>query len=406
VAFSSLRRSRNAGIQMTSSPKCTALVNSAPCCVGAIHADGNRVAKGTITSMSCDPGSNGFKQTKSYVLRPSGERLTMLDQNNNWQRTNVFGAGSLLATYDASGLHFHLTDSLGTRRVQTTASGQPETDIQSLPFGDGLTPSGNCTDATEHHFTGKERDAESGNDYFEARYYASSMGRFMSPDWSDKEEPVPYAKLNDPQSLNLYAYVGNNPLSTIDADGHGANGDIWDQFNANVLSAAGDNAAFFFGNMGLGSQAIADAAQQQNATTTPSTSTSTDPIATALSKVPGVASVTPAPDPKLDVAKGGHRNETDALTFKTPEDKAKFLAESGRKSLVPRDVSENGFGPGVRLPGGLHAEQGREVNGQLLVTSHIDRFNVNNGLAPMIGHFVVDVTIGMTFFRHSAGLDQ
>jgi len=32
------------------------------------------------------------------------------------------------------------------------------------------------------HFTGKERDTESGNDYFEARYYSSAMGRFMSPD--------------------------------------------------------------------------------------------------------------------------------------------------------------------------------------------------------------------------------
>ena len=31
-------------------------------------------------------------------------------------------------------------------------------------------------------FTGKERDAESGNDYFGTRYYASSMGRFLSPD--------------------------------------------------------------------------------------------------------------------------------------------------------------------------------------------------------------------------------
>ena len=31
--------------------------------------------------------------------------------------------------------------------------------------------------------TGKERDTESGNDYFEARYYSSAMGRFMSPDW-------------------------------------------------------------------------------------------------------------------------------------------------------------------------------------------------------------------------------
>ena len=68
--------------------------------------------------------------------------------------------------------------------------------------------------------TGKERDSESGNDYFGARYYASSMGRFMSPDWSAKEEPVPYAKLDDPQTLNLYAYVGNNPLTRVDADGH------------------------------------------------------------------------------------------------------------------------------------------------------------------------------------------
>ena len=39
--------------------------------------------------------------------------------------------------------------------------------------------------------TGKERDTESGNDYFGARYYASSMGRFLSPDWSAKVEPGP-----------------------------------------------------------------------------------------------------------------------------------------------------------------------------------------------------------------------
>ena len=69
-------------------------------------------------------------------------------------------------------------------------------------------------------YTGKERDAESGNDYFGARYYASSMGRFMSPDWSAKVEPVPYSKLDDPQTLNLYAYVGNNPMIRLDADGH------------------------------------------------------------------------------------------------------------------------------------------------------------------------------------------
>ena len=69
-------------------------------------------------------------------------------------------------------------------------------------------------------YTGKERDSESGNDYFEARYYSSAMGRFMSPDWSAKEEPVPYAKLDNPQSLNLYSYTLNNPLILVDTDGH------------------------------------------------------------------------------------------------------------------------------------------------------------------------------------------
>jgi RHS repeat-associated protein len=72
----------------------------------------------------------------------------------------------------------------------------------------------------EHRYTGKERDSESGNDYFMARYYSSAMGRFLSPDWSAKEDPVPYAKLDDPQTLNLYSYVGNNPLARADADGH------------------------------------------------------------------------------------------------------------------------------------------------------------------------------------------
>jgi RHS repeat-associated protein len=68
--------------------------------------------------------------------------------------------------------------------------------------------------------TGKERDTESGNDYFGARYYSSAMGRFMSPDWAAKASPVPYATFGDPQSLNLYAYMRNNPLGGADPDGH------------------------------------------------------------------------------------------------------------------------------------------------------------------------------------------
>src|SRR5271169_765596 len=85
-------------------------------------------------------------------------------------------------------------------------------------------------------FTGKERDAESGNDYFGARYYASSMGRFMSPDWSAIPWPVPYSDLTNPQSLNLYAYGANNPLRFRDLDGHwhqNCNGNATMSTNAN-----------------------------------------------------------------------------------------------------------------------------------------------------------------------------
>jgi RHS repeat-associated protein len=46
------------------------------------------------------------------------------------------------------------------------------------------------------------------------------MGRFLSPDWNAKEEPVPYAKLGNPQTLNLYSYVQDNPRTRVDADGH------------------------------------------------------------------------------------------------------------------------------------------------------------------------------------------
>jgi hypothetical protein len=42
----------------------------------------------------------------------------------------------------------------------------------------------------------------------------------MTPDWSEKPQPVPYADFNDPQTLNLYGYVRNNPLSKMDPDGH------------------------------------------------------------------------------------------------------------------------------------------------------------------------------------------
>jgi len=67
----------------------------------------------------------------------------------------------------------------------------------------------------ESRYTGKERDAESGLDYFGARYYASSMGRFMSPDPSQ----LAFADPTNPQSFNLYSYAVNNPLKFADPTG-------------------------------------------------------------------------------------------------------------------------------------------------------------------------------------------
>ena len=62
--------------------------------------------------------------------------------------------------------------------------------------------------------TGKERDDETGLDYFGARYMSSAQGRFTSPD-----KPFADQHPEDPQSWNLYGYVRNNPLAHIDSDG-------------------------------------------------------------------------------------------------------------------------------------------------------------------------------------------
>jgi RHS repeat-associated protein len=60
--------------------------------------------------------------------------------------------------------------------------------------------------------TSKERDAETGLDYFLARYYSGAQGRFLSPD-------IAGPRLGDPQSFNKYAYTRNNPLRRVDPDG-------------------------------------------------------------------------------------------------------------------------------------------------------------------------------------------
>ena len=182
--------------------------------------NGDRIAKGTLSSFSCNLSSNGFAIQNAYVVGQAGEQLSEMGSTQNWLHMNVFAGGKLVATYGGGTTYFALSDWLGTKRVETVPNGTCLSTYASLAYGDELTPSGTCPDATEHHYTTKEHDAESGNDFFLARYYSSTAGRFVSPDWASGAEAVPYATFGDPQSLNLYGYVGNNPLSKADADGH------------------------------------------------------------------------------------------------------------------------------------------------------------------------------------------
>jgi RHS repeat-associated protein len=195
-------------------------------------AEGHRIAKGSISNMtSCDPAVNGFQLTNAYIIGLSGQpesELTM-DSNNSlgWQHTNLSAAGGLLATDDIDETHFYLNDPLGTRRAQTDFAGSLEQTCTGFPYGDGISCTGSALFPTEQHFTSKERDTESGLDNFGARYYGSTMGRFMSPDPSG----LTYADITNPQTFNLYGYALNNPLRFVDPSGmnvcfYGGQGDI------------------------------------------------------------------------------------------------------------------------------------------------------------------------------------
>lgn len=107
--------------------------------------------------------------------------------------------------------YYHL-DALGSIRAITNQAGVVIERHDYLPFGEEWAPQP-TTEA--HKFTGKERDAETGLDYFGARYYSGPVGRFSGVD------PVVTVAENlvDPQRWNRYAYVRNNPLRYTDPDG-------------------------------------------------------------------------------------------------------------------------------------------------------------------------------------------
>jgi len=172
--------------------------------------EGRRMAKVSNPTFSCTPASTGSTLQETYLLGPSGEHITELGQAGAFVRSNVYANGQLLATYANSTTYFALNDWLGSKRVVTKYDGTVAQMCMNLPFGDELICS--ATDLSEQHFTGQIHDQESGNDYFNARYYSNGTGRFMSPD------PTGGSLLN-PQTLNKYSYGLNNPLINIDPTG-------------------------------------------------------------------------------------------------------------------------------------------------------------------------------------------
>jgi RHS repeat-associated protein len=103
------------------------------------------------------------------------------------------------------------------------------------PAANSLTATGFCEclydSGRRFHFTGKERDGETGLDYFGARYMSSAQGRFTSPD----PKLYPDAVL-DSQSWNKYGYVRNNPLRLVDP-----NGEDWKDVASGFMNAFNTN---------------------------------------------------------------------------------------------------------------------------------------------------------------------
>ncbi len=173
--------------------------------------DGKRVKK-----------SNGSTGTL-YWTGMGSDALSESDLSGNINEEYFYFSGQRVARADrpSNVVHYYVNDRLGTASIIATPSGYNSATVAESdysPYGIEIPIAGG--DSNHYKFTGKERDTESSLDNFGARYYASPLGRFMTPDWSEEPEPAPYSDLRDPQSLNLYSYLRNNPMSSMDDDGH------------------------------------------------------------------------------------------------------------------------------------------------------------------------------------------
>jgi RHS repeat-associated protein len=107
---------------------------------------------------------------------------------------------------------YYFADHLGSSRVVTNATGTVCYEADFYPYGGERVVTNTCPQ--NYKFTGKERDAETGNDNFGARYYPNNLGRFLTPD-----PLMASGRASNPQTWNRYAYTLNNPLGFIDPRG-------------------------------------------------------------------------------------------------------------------------------------------------------------------------------------------
>ena len=205
----------------------------------AYDGDGMRVEK----CSSCSSSSGGTL----YWHGAGNDSLVESNLAGTLTNEYVFFNGRRIARRDNTNNPptFYFSDHLGSTSGTLGSGGTIKNESDYYPFGGEVVISN--TLPQNYKFTGKERDSESGLDEFGARYYSSPLGRFMTPDWAATATAVPYANFGNPQSLNLYSYVKNNPTTFGDPDGHCCD---WQYIAGAVQAYASDNlaAGAFHGN--------------------------------------------------------------------------------------------------------------------------------------------------------------
>lgn len=131
-----------------------------------------------------------------------------------WSKSYVFLSGRLLATPTPSGATYHHPDRLGTRLITNETGGTMTAEQVTLPYGTGLDAE-SIGMPSNRRFTSYDRSQKTKLDYAVNRFYSACQGRFTQVD------PIGMNAVNleNPQSLNLYAYVGNDPINRIDPTG-------------------------------------------------------------------------------------------------------------------------------------------------------------------------------------------